>query len=80
MEVQFQEVATHETDWQPSCVKVALNCTLEAALVPSDASPGGMRLDYGHVVVLDDFVDDATRQELLDFITQPGARATRGAT
>lgn len=33
---------------------------------------GGARTDYTHVIVMDGFLDDVTRQRLLDFLTEPG--------
>lgn len=52
-------------------VRVTLNVTLDAAIVPSEAE-GGARLDTGHLVVLDDFFGEPERCGLLDFITEAG--------
>jgi hypothetical protein len=35
-------------------------------------NPGGARTDYTRVIVMDGFLDDATRQQLLDALTEPG--------
>jgi hypothetical protein len=47
---------THATSWDPVQVRVTLNLTLNARLVPNDAERDGLRFDAGHVVVLDDFL------------------------
>lgn len=41
-------------------------------------SRGGMRWDETHAVVLDGMVTDAERQEILDFVTEPGWDHTQG--
>lgn len=61
-------VKTHETTWDPIVAHITLNARLDARLVPHGS---GMRLDYGHIVVLDNFIDEAERQALLDKLTQP---------
>lgn len=66
-----QPLATHATGWNAGLVRVTLNVTLDAAIVPSEAE-GGARLDTGHLVVLDDFFGEPERCGLLDFITEAG--------
>ena len=61
-------VKTHESTWDPSTAQVTLNARLDARLVPQGSA---MRLDYSHVVVLDDFIGEPERQGLLEFLTQP---------
>ena len=48
--------------------QVTLNARLDARLVPHG---NGMRLDYGHLVVLDNFIDEQPRKALLDLLTMP---------
>ncbi|KAF5832743.1 hypothetical protein DUNSADRAFT_11262 [Dunaliella salina] len=66
----FVPVTTHDTSWDPHRVSVPLCVSLDACFVP--ISSGGVRLDTANVVVLDDFISERERQELLDFITHPG--------
>ncbi len=47
------------TAWEPASARVALNATLDACIVPS-AADAGLRVDAGHVVVLDDLLDAAS--------------------
>uniref|UniRef100_A0A7S3QLX9 Uncharacterized protein n=1 Tax=Dunaliella tertiolecta TaxID=3047 RepID=A0A7S3QLX9_DUNTE len=63
-------VATHETTWDPKQVSVPLCVSLDACFVP--ISTGGVRLDTANIVVLDDFISEGERQELLDYITHSG--------
>lgn len=74
-----------DTGWQPRDTKPALNVRLDGRIVQSAA--GGARISYSHVVVLDDFIDEATRAALLAFLTTPadseadsGAEAATAAT
>ncbi|KAG2443341.1 hypothetical protein HYH02_009405 [Chlamydomonas schloesseri] len=53
-----------------------MHVTLDACIVP-DVN-GAARVDTAHVVVLDNFISEAERSELLDFITEPGWDHTRG--
>lgn len=66
--LSLSRVQTHESSWDPNTAQVTLNARLDARLVPHG---DGMRLDYGHVVVLDDFIGEPQRQALLDLLTQP---------
>jgi hypothetical protein len=76
----FRPIETHETRWDPASVRVTLNVRLDARLVPRRALAGeaggdrggGLRVDYGHLVVLDDFFGESERAELLDELTAPG--------
>lgn len=70
--LDLQPLPTHETQWRPSDVTVALNVALDACIVPT-ADGSGARVDCAHVVVLDNFFGEAERSGLLDFITEPGA-------
>ena len=54
----------HATTWSPGDVKIALNLTLNACMVPSLEAESGLRLDAGHVVVLDDLLDAAGCQSI----------------
>ncbi|KAL0019156.1 hypothetical protein WJX79_000724 [Trebouxia sp. C0005] len=51
--LSLKEISTHESDWEPESLQVTLNAKLDARLVPHGSA---MRLDYGHVVVLDNFI------------------------
>ena len=62
-------VKIHESKWDPDTAQVTLNARLDARLVPQGSA---MRLDYSHVVVLDNFFGETERQPLLDLLTQPG--------
>jgi hypothetical protein len=64
----------HATAWRPADVRVTLNVTLHAAVVPS-AEPGGCRVDTAHVVVLDDLLDAASCDALLARLTGGAAGA-----
>lgn len=66
--LSLSQVQTHESSWDPNTAQVTLNTRLDARLVPHGS---GMRLDYGHVVVLDNFIDEPQRQALLDLLTKP---------
>ncbi|KAG1663704.1 hypothetical protein FOA52_013272 [Chlamydomonas sp. UWO 241] len=68
--VVLPPLATHGSEWAQQQAEVTLNVTLDAAFVPSESQ--GTRLDFAHVVVLDNFVSDEHRQQLLDLVTQPG--------
>ena len=57
----------HATTWSPSNVKIALNLTLNACMVPT-AEEGGLRLDAGHVVVLDDLLDPASCESIRSWL------------
>ncbi|PNH11163.1 Ankyrin repeat domain-containing protein [Tetrabaena socialis] len=63
-------IQTHDTAWQPGSCRVALNVTLDACIVPDGS--GAARVDTAHLVVLDDFIGEAERAELLEAITEPG--------
>lgn len=69
--IPFLLLPCGQTDWDPSSATVALNATLDGCIVPSEAAPEGARVSYSHLVVLDDFLPDALRQQLLDFLTVP---------
>jgi hypothetical protein len=45
-----------------------MNLRLDGCIVPS-AAAAGARVSYGHIVVLDDFVDEDTRRQLRRFLT-----------
>ena len=49
-------------------MQVTLNARLDAKLIPQGMS---MRLNYSHVVVMDNFIGEAERLSLLDFMTEP---------
>ncbi len=74
-QLDLTPLETHETSWQPSHARLTLNVTLDAMIVPS--ASGAARVDTAHLVVLDDFIGEEERRELLDFITEPGGRACR---
>ena len=62
-------VKTHDSKWDPDTAQVTLNARLDARLVPQGSA---MRLDYSHVVVLDNFFGEPERQALLNLLTAPG--------
>ena len=66
--LSLSQVKTHESSWDPSTAQVILNARLDARLVPHGS---GMRLDYGHLVVLDNFIDELQRKALLELLTKP---------
>ncbi|KAK9804411.1 hypothetical protein WJX72_011538 [[Myrmecia] bisecta] len=76
--LKLRALQTHETGWDPASVKVAINARLDARIVPSAASPDGARLDYAHIVVLDDFFGEDERVALLGFLTAPDWDHSRG--
>lgn len=57
------------TLWRPQNSKPTLNVRLDGRIVQSAA--GGARISYSNIVVLDDFIDEATRIALLGFLTKP---------
>lgn len=65
------------TNWQPRDARPALNLRLDGRIVQSAA--GGARISYSHVVVLDDFIDEATRAALLAFLTAPADSSKAGS-
>lgn len=73
--LSLKHISTHESDWDPESLRVTLNARLDARLVPHGSA---MRLDYGHVVVLDDFIGEPERQSLIDTLTQPGWDHSQG--
>ncbi|GIL61332.1 hypothetical protein Vafri_15808 [Volvox africanus] len=66
----LRPIATHATTWRPTDSKVTLNVTFDACIVPD--TTGTARVDKAHLVVLDNFIGEAERTGLLDFITHPG--------
>lgn len=66
----MNEIQTHSSDWSTDSLQITLNARIDARLVPCAAPQQGLRLSYGHVVVLDNFIGEAERQGLLDFLTQ----------
>ncbi|DBB12125.1 TPA: hypothetical protein ACH3X3_006236 [Trebouxia sp. C0006] len=73
--LSLKEISTHESDWDPASLRVTLNARLDARLVPHGSA---MRLDYGHVVVLDNFIGEPERQSLIDTLTQPSWDHSQG--
>lgn len=59
-QLPLRPLATHESPWAPDAVACALNARLDARLVPSEATPDGLRVDYAHVVVLDNFLGEGS--------------------
>ena len=70
--VAFKLLSTHQTDWQASEAKVTLSARCDARIVPSSSSPGGARVAYSHIAVLDGFFDEPTRLQLLEQLTEAG--------
>ncbi len=66
--ISLSEITTHESEWLPDSVQITLNARLDARLVPHGS---GLRLDYSHVVVLDNFIGEPERKSLLEVLTQP---------
>ena len=76
----FRLLPTQPTDWDPSSVQPAINVRLDGCIVPSEAAPEGARISYSHLVVLDEFISDETRQQLLDYLIGPAETAnTQGS-
>ena len=67
-----------DTTWQAADAKPTLNVRLDGRIVQSAAS--GARIAYSHIVVLDDFIDETTRAELLAFLTAPAAGSPGSAS
>lgn len=67
---RMNEIQTHSSDWSPDTAQVTLNARIDARLVPRAAPNQGLRLSYGHIVVLDNFIGELERCELLSFLTQ----------
>ena len=74
----LEPVKTHDTDWQPSSARVTLNVCVDAMIVPSES--GGARVDKANLVILDSFIGEEERAELLACITEPGTEAVRRDT
>lgn len=70
---------THDTTWvpAPNNPKVTLNVVLDGCIVPTES--GAARVDYSHLVLLDNFIDERTRQQLLDCLTGRTRRTGRTA-
>ncbi|KAL4855298.1 hypothetical protein ACK3TF_004052 [Chlorella vulgaris] len=64
----FTLLPTAPSSWDPAAVSPTLNIRLDGCIVPSEASEQGARIAYSHAVVIDDFVEDCTRGQLLDFL------------
>ncbi|KAL4444049.1 hypothetical protein ABPG75_011786 [Micractinium tetrahymenae] len=56
------------TSWDPASANVTLNVRLDGCICPSEASPEGARISYSHAVVLDEFIPDSVRHQLLQFL------------
>eukprot|EP01025_Chloroclados_australasicus_P060189 TRINITY_DN76_c4_g1_i3.p1 TRINITY_DN76_c4_g1~~TRINITY_DN76_c4_g1_i3.p1 ORF type:complete len:333 (+),score=27.30 TRINITY_DN76_c4_g1_i3:228-1226(+) len=54
-----------------SNVDVAMNLKLDACVVPT-SNGQDFRIDEAHLVVLDNFVDETMRQDILDYVTEKG--------
>lgn len=67
----MNEIQTHSSEWSPDNIAVALNARLDARLVPCTTPKEGMRLSYSHVVVLDNFIGEEEREQLLSMLTKP---------
>jgi hypothetical protein len=74
--MQLKALTTHATDWDPASIRPTLNVTLDASFVPS-SSDGTIRLDFAHLIVLDNFISDQHRQELYDLITSRDVESIR---
>ncbi|KAL6749804.1 hypothetical protein V8C86DRAFT_2833540 [Haematococcus lacustris] len=72
----LQPIEVHPTSWDPDRVTITLNVRLDACFVPS--RDGGLRLDMAHVVVLDNFLDEATRAGLMAALSPPGCDPSMG--
>lgn len=63
--IECRLLARKETSWDPKKdLRVSMNVRLDGCIVP-DAGNIGARVSYSHVVVFDDFVDNASRVALL---------------
>ena len=71
----WRYLATRETDWDASNVTPTLNLRLDGRIVPSNGAPSGARVSYSHLVVLDDFIGEPERAELMAFFRGPGNSA-----
>lgn len=74
--IDLAPIATHPTDWRLASPPT-LNIALDGCIVPCG---DGARVDYAHVVVLDDFIDEPIRKQLMDFLTAPGWQVGSAAT
>lgn len=59
---------TGDDPWDPGSVQVSMNVKLDGCIVPSESE--GARVSFGHVVVLDNMVEDIYRKSILGFLTQ----------
>lgn len=65
--------------WDPASVRVAMNLEIDGAFVHTrvrGVETSRARFDSGHVVVLDNFIGDAERQDLLSLLTAPDHNIT----
>lgn len=62
-------VETHETEWDASGVAPTLNMRLDGRIVPSATLPGGARVSFSHLLVLDNFIGEPERAALMSFLT-----------
>eukprot|EP00889_Picochlorum_renovo_P003973 jgi/Picre1/31003/NNA_006361.t1 len=71
MRVDFQPFKTRETAWDPERdAHVSMNVRLDGCIVPTEEGDVGARVSYSHVVVLDDFVDERSRLQLLHHLSE----------
>lgn len=71
MRVDFQPCKTRETAWDPEKdAHVSMNVRLDGCIVPTEQGDVGARVSYSHVVVLDDFVDERSRLQLLHHLSE----------
>jgi hypothetical protein len=78
--LMLEPLKTHAIDsqhWKQQ-LKVTLNIALDGCIVPTQS--GAARVDYSHLVVLENFLDEPTRQQLLDYITEPGWTSTNSSS
>eukprot|EP00884_Botryococcus_braunii_P000585 jgi/Botrbrau1/10527/Bobra.7_1s0008.1 len=81
---EFRPIEVHETDWEAASVRVTLNVRMDARFVPcrhasrEGAGNAALRVDYGHVVVLDDFFGEEERSEILAELTAPAWDHSQG--
>eukprot|EP01024_Parvocaulis_polyphysoides_P031055 TRINITY_DN28152_c0_g1_i1.p1 TRINITY_DN28152_c0_g1~~TRINITY_DN28152_c0_g1_i1.p1 ORF type:complete len:365 (-),score=38.05 TRINITY_DN28152_c0_g1_i1:10-954(-) len=64
--------------FQEQDVHVSMNLKLDACVVAQGSGESGFRVDEAHIVVLDNFVGNETRQNVLNHITENGWDHTQG--
>lgn len=67
-ELRLRRLAVHPTEWSAGGIKISMNLRVDGCIVPSQV-PERARVSFSHIVVMDDFLDEAVVKELRDFLT-----------